>query len=45
LESCGFGAGALAVADARGTYGRIDWDDHGLQADAPVSMVWLVEPG
>jgi hypothetical protein len=33
------------LADAR-TYGRwVDWDDWGLHADAPVSMVWLVEPG
>jgi hypothetical protein len=28
------------------TYGRwIEWDDWGLHAAAPVSMVWLVAPG
>ena len=31
------------LSDAQ-TYGRwIEWDDHGLHADAPVSMVWTVE--
>jgi hypothetical protein len=31
------------LADVQ-TYGRwIEWDDHGLHADAPVGMVWVVE--
>jgi hypothetical protein len=33
------------LADVR-TRGRwIEWDDHGLHADAPVSMMWPVAPG
>jgi hypothetical protein len=32
-----------SLADVR-TCGRwIEWDDHGLHADAPVETVWIVE--
>jgi hypothetical protein len=31
------------LADVQ-TYGRwVEWDDHGLHADAPVETVWTVE--